>query len=112
MAGRGKLLTCILISLFAIQTVNMNVTTIVPNFVAYKHDSLGELQVAFIMTAFEVAALLFSPIVGLMLEKLGRKNSIMIGFLVTTAATVGLACTEFIEDDQLYLYSSIAIRFV
>jgi hypothetical protein len=48
----------------------------------------------------------------LMLEKLGRKNSIMIGFLVTTAATVGLACTEFIEDDQLYLYSSIAIRFV
>lgn len=49
-AERRKLLICILISLFAIQTVNMNVTTIVPNFVNYKHHSLSELKVAFIMT--------------------------------------------------------------
>ena len=62
--------------------------------------------------AFEVSALIFSPIVGLMLEKLGRKNSIMIGFIVTIVSTMGLACTEFIEDDSLYLYLSIAIRFI
>ena len=49
-AERIKLLICILISLFTLQTVNMNVTTIVPNFVSSKHDSLNELKVAFIMT--------------------------------------------------------------
>jgi len=48
----------------------------------------------------------------LMLEKLGRKNSIMIGFVVTIASTMGLACCEFIEDDSMYLYLSIAIRFI
>ena len=93
---RKKLLFCILISLFCIQTVNMNVTTIVPNFVEHYHESLGEIDVAFIVTSFEVAALIFSPVVGLMLETLGRKNSIMIGFFVTICSTIGLACTEFI----------------
>jgi hypothetical protein len=47
---RRNLLICILASLFSIQTVNMNVTTIVPNFCAEKHKSLKELEIAFIMT--------------------------------------------------------------
>lgn len=44
------MLICILVSLFAIQTVNMNVSTIVPNFVKENHKSLNELKVAFIIT--------------------------------------------------------------
>ena len=47
---RRQLLVCILISLFAIQTVNMNVSTIVPNYVNDHHKQLNELHVAFIMT--------------------------------------------------------------
>ncbi len=47
-----------------------------------------------------------------MLERLGRKNSIMIGFAVTVSATVGLASTQFIADDKMYLYVSIATRFI
>ena len=46
---RKRLLICILVSLFAIQTVNMNVTTIVPNFCTDRHPSLNELKVSFIM---------------------------------------------------------------
>jgi MFS family permease len=43
--------------------------------------------------SFEFAALIFSPIVGIMLEKLGRKNSIILGFGVVILATLGLAAT-------------------
>lgn len=51
------------------------------------------------MTSFEVAALLFSPVIGLMLERLGRKTSIIIGFAIVIFASVGIACTAFIEHD-------------
>ncbi len=45
-----NLLICILTSLFCIQTLNMNVSTIVPNYVKLKHPSLSEFYVSLIMT--------------------------------------------------------------
>ena len=47
---RKMLLFSILISLFFIQTVNTNVTTIVPNYCDKYFPSLSTMQVAFIMT--------------------------------------------------------------
>ena len=47
---RRNLLICTLISLFAIQTVNMNVTTIIPHYVKNNHKSLSEIHCALIMT--------------------------------------------------------------
>ena len=46
-----------------------------------------------IFRSFEIAALIFSPFVGIMLERLGRKNSIMIGFVIVVLATVALGLT-------------------
>ena len=48
--GRKMLLFSILISLFFIQTVNTNVTTMVPNYCAKNFPSLSTIEVAFIMT--------------------------------------------------------------
>lgn len=47
---RKMLLFSILISLFFIQTVNTNVTTMVPNYCEKYHPTLTTIQVAFIMT--------------------------------------------------------------
>jgi|LauGreDrversion4_2_1035121.scaffolds.fasta_scaffold875007_1 MFS family permease len=90
----------------------MNVTTIVPNYIVFKHKSLREIEVAYIITSFEVAALIFSPFVGAMLESLGRKKSILLGFIVVIAASIGIACTYFLENDRLYLWSFVVARFV
>lgn len=46
---RRNLLVCTLISLFCIQTVNMNVTTIVPSYIAKNHKSLDEIHSSLIM---------------------------------------------------------------
>lgn len=48
----------------------------------------------------------------MMLERLGRKNSIILGFIVVIIATSGLAATQYIEDDRTFLYVSIGARFV
>ena len=63
-------------------------------------------------SSFEVSALIFSPLVGLMLDRLGRKNSIMIGFVVVVLATTCQALTVFIEDDYVFLAMSILARFI
>jgi MFS family permease len=47
-----------------------------------------------------------------MLERLGRKNSIMIGFVVVVAATVTLGLTQHIENDNYFLITSIIARFI
>jgi MFS family permease len=62
--------------------------------------------------SFEVAALLFSPIVGHMLEKVGRKNSILFGFAVIVLATLSLSMTVLIENDFTFLLVSIIARFI
>jgi len=65
-----------------------------------------------IFRSFEVAALIFSPIVGQMLEKMGRKNSILIGFIILILASIGIACTYFIENDKIFLIASVIARFI
>jgi hypothetical protein len=46
---RRRLLLCIVVSLFIIQTVNMNVSTIVPNYVKDNHEKLTDTHVSLIM---------------------------------------------------------------
>lgn len=46
-----------------------------------------------------------------MLERLGRKNSIMIGFVVVITSTVGIGLTQHIRDDKIFLIVSICARF-
>jgi len=58
---------CILVAFFAIHSTNMNVETIIPTHVGHKHKQLTELYVSFIIIAFEIGGLVFSPIAGLLL---------------------------------------------
>jgi MFS family permease len=46
------------------------------------------------------------------LDKLGRKNIIMLGFLIVTLATVALALLDFVKGDMTYFYLAIVIRFI
>ncbi len=56
--------------------------------------------------------MIFSPIVGLLLEKLGRKNAALLGFVIVVVATFGMGLTALIVNDYAFLYVSIVIRFV
>ncbi len=49
---------------------------------------------------------------GSSLEKLGRKNAALIGFFIVVVATACMGLTAIIENDQIFLYTSIFIRFI
>lgn len=62
--------------------------------------------------AFEIGGLIFSPISGALLEKVGRKRAIMIGYLAIIIGQLGVAMTGFISNDMTFLYVNITCRFL
>jgi hypothetical protein len=46
-----------------------------------------------------VASLTLAPIIGSVLGKIGRKNSIIVGFMISGIATVGFAVISYIPDE-------------
>jgi MFS family permease len=48
---------------------------------------------------FEVAYILSAPLIGATLKKVGRKNYIIIGYLIVVAGTAGFAALALIESE-------------
>ena len=64
------------------------------------------------MVFTEVAGILLSPIIGNVLERFGRKNVILSGFLTISLGSALLAMTDFIKDDILFMALAIICRFI
>jgi MFS family permease len=77
-----------------------------------EHEFLNTLQAAFIMSATEYSGLIFSPIIGSLLDKYGRKTIIVLGFLISTIGTVALALLDYVKDDMTFFYLALVIRFI
>ena len=63
------------------------------------------------MSATEYAGLIFSPIINVILDKFGRKTVVVFGFLILALATMALALLDFVNDDHLFFYLALLIRF-
>ena len=64
------------------------------------------------MSATEYSGLIFSPIIGSLLDKFGRKTIIVLGFLIITIGTVALALLDFVRDDMTFFYLALVIAVV
>ncbi len=64
------------------------------------------------MSATEYSGLIFSPIIGSILDKYGRKTIIVLGFLIITIGTIALALLDFVKDDNTFFYMALVIRFI
>lgn len=100
------------LALFTLQNLFLSVETIIPIYLEKQHPGLDTLQAAFIMSATEYSGLIFSPIIGSLLDKFGRKTIIVLGFLIITIGTVALALLDFVKDDTTFLYLALVIRFI
>jgi MFS family permease len=90
----------------------LSVETIIPIYLEKQHPLLNTLQAAFIMSSTEYSGLIFSPVIGSLLDKYGRKTIIILGFLIITFGTVALALLDFVKDDMTFFYSALVIRFI
>jgi MFS family permease len=101
-----------------LQSLFLSVETIIPLYVQENHKELGIIHGAVIMSFVEVSGLIFSPVIGVILEKLGRKNIIVWGFAIITSGTLGLGLCDLIpwknetKGDYLYFGAALLFRFI
>ncbi len=62
------------------------------------------------MVSFEVIGLIAAPFVGSFLERLGRKNFIVTGYIIIVISSCLLALTALIEDSIAYFSVCIVAR--
>lgn len=98
--------------MFSLQTLFLSVETIIPLYIASKHPTVSTLQVAFLISCVDVSGFIVSLIIGNFLEKIGRKNAIVIGFLTIVIGTLSLALTDYISDDNTFYIVALLCRFV
>jgi len=77
----------VLLAVGMMNTVYMNISTFLPLYVKEKHDSITSLMIGIILCMFQVAYLIVSPFIGQHLKVIGRKNSIVIGYLIIVSAS-------------------------
>ena len=96
---KNKTLLALLLALGILQTLYMNLAAFFP-IVAEKEYELTPLQTALVLTMFQVAYLICAPIVGQTLQKVGRKNMILMGYMLCTGATVAFGICYHIPKEQ------------
>ena len=87
------LTTCISWTLYA------NIATFYPPYKEKNHKTMTDTMVGIVLAMFELGVLLCSPLVSMSLQKVGRKNYILIGNLTTIMASVGFGMLVYIKDD-------------
>ncbi len=110
-SNQRKIFISSCLALFTLQNLFLSVETIIPIYLEKKHPGLDTLQAAFIMSATEYSGLIFSPIIGSLLDKFGRKTIIVLGFLIITIGTVALALLDFVSNGTTFFYLALVIRF-
>jgi MFS family permease len=63
---------------------------------------------------FEIAYIVGAPVIGATLPKVGRKNYIIIGYLIIVIGTLGFAFISLIDESQrgLWIGLCIFLRFL
>eukprot|EP00347_Sterkiella_histriomuscorum_P020522 403337480 len=110
---KRNILIASMFSLMMIQTLFLNVENILPTWIPENVTGLKALQISFILSAFELSQLLFSPLIGKYLDKVGRKNMILIGDVIMIASTLAMGATQWLASNtDAYLWVCLVLRFI
>ena len=92
----------------------MNIATLLPLEVnaLFGIGEVSSVTVAIIIAMFEIAYIISSPIIGHSLDRIGRKNYIIIGYLIIVVGTIGTAFLPYMESKTAFIALAIVFRFL
>jgi MFS family permease len=93
------------ISLGLCNTLVLNVSSLLPNIAKEKY-CFNQTQLGMVFSVFELSVLIFTPIVSIYLEKIGRKNAVVSGLIIQIIATTGFGCLILIPASEPPLCST------
>jgi MFS family permease len=79
----------------------LNIATFVPSYLVSDDRGIKRgittTEFAFVLAMYNTARLLLSTTIGKKMNKVGRKNFIIIGFILMIVSTVGFGSLDFID---------------
>ena len=109
--GCGIILTCLL-TMSILWTLYGNIATFYPPFRKEHHPSITDTMVGIVLSTYEIGILISSPLVSITLQRVGRKNFVIIGTLSCALASIGFGLSVYIENDIAFFILSLAMRFI
>ena len=91
-------------------TLYGNIATFYPPYKTRHHQTVTDTMVGIVLAAMEAGILVSSPLISLLLQKVGRKNFILIGHLVMILASIGFGLLVYVENDSAFFWMSIGLR--
>ena len=69
-------------------------------------------DISIILSVFSIAQVIFAPFNSIIKNKIGAKNSILVGFVLMTLSTFGLGAIANFNDPHVFKYFAVALRFI
>lgn len=91
-------------------TLYGNIATFYPPYKTSHHPTITDTMVGIVLASMEGGILLSSPLISVLLQKVGRKNFIIIGHLIMILASIGFGLLVYIENDIAFFWISIGLR--
>lgn len=86
---------------------------VLPTYIDKKHKAyISEEKLSIIVGAPEYAALVLASSIGILLDRWGRKNVAILGFIMLITGVIGFAFLDFITDSVAYFILAIVFRFI
>ena len=101
----------LLFSVMIMWTLYGNIATFYPPYKTLHHPTVTDTMVGIVLATMEAGILVSSPLITLLLQKVGRKNLILLGHLIMIMASIGFGLLVYIENDSAFFWISIALRF-
>ena len=73
--------------------------------------SISEFNTTLILAIFSIAQIAFAPFNAYIKNKLGAKNTLLIGFCMITFTTIGLGVIAHLGTSNGYMYAALTLRF-
>lgn len=90
-------------------TLILNVAALLSTFVDKNYPNISSLSVGLLMACYPIAFLITAPFIGSKMEKLGRKNCVIVGMLIISVATLTFGLAPFaIKAKYFFLISALA----
>jgi len=111
---KKRIFFALLLTLAMTQTLYLNISTFLPAFRKDHHPSINDGMVGIILSMFQLAYLIAAPFVGAFLGKIGRKTTIVIGYILIILATIGFGLLAYVPDnnDVPFFVLGLIFRFI
>jgi Na+/melibiose symporter-like transporter len=107
---KKNVVICGILTLTVISTLYLNVGAFFPLYVDQQFKGkINSTMVAIILCAFEVSAVLCTPIHAITISKMGRKNAMLVGMITIIISTYMLGFLAYFPKDQWLSFYLLAI---